>query len=395
MADSDYGSQLHSTLPIAPPPTPPALQRQNSNVLSPSYAHFGTFSGSELPGYNHLANSHRPHLPEPYSGYPHSYRPSQLPLNSGPRGPAYYPPAMPMFQQGSHAMSGLAPAAAAAHYHGLHTPGGPFPECPEPRVLPALGSSIHGGPPGFGAPPLQQWSSPPFPDFHRLSNSFVPNTPMIPGRYSGDSIRPVGDSRGPMRRTDSGAPDLPRHMTSPGRRPSHDRQFYLNAQASGGSERRPLSAVAASPTRRPNRSISPRTSNRRSFERYSTDLSQSENTDTNDAAQAPMHRVRRPRTIGFSSSYRARMLAHQDPNVPTPSQMQNLKDKLRHFLPSALPKDASTMCDICQKDYSAEHTDPTEEAEVAIMLPCKHIFGEHCINTWVGLSTLRSHSTRH
>ena len=98
-----------------------------------------------------------------------------------------------------------------------------------------------------------------------------------------------------------------------------------------------------------------------------------------------MHRVRRPRTIGFSSSYRARMMAahHEHPNVPSLSQMQALKDKLRHLLPGELPEDASTTCDICQKDYSAEHIDPSEDAEVAIMLPCKHIFGEYCINTWV------------
>lgn len=46
------------------------------------------------------------------------------------------------------------------------------------------------------------------------------------------------------------------------------------------------------------------------------------------------------------------------------------------------------MCDICQKDYSAKHVDPSEDDEVAIQLPCMHIFGEHCINTWVSRMSL-------
>jgi hypothetical protein len=384
MADSNFSGQLHSAFPIAPAPTPPAL-RQDSDTFSPGYPHYGSFSASELPAYSHFSNPHRPHLPEPYNGYPHSYlqnRHRQLPLHVGPRAAAYYPPAIPMFQHGAHAAPGLAPGA---HFHGLHMPGGPFPECPEPRALPGMDHSMLGGAPGFSSPSLHQWSSPPFPDFNRLPNSFVPSTPPTPGRYGGDAMRPLGEGRGPLRRADSGAAELPRHMMSPGRRASHDRQLHYNAQASGGSERRPLSALVGAPSRRPDRSISPRTSNRRSFDRYSTDLSQPGNAmDTNDAAHGPMHRVRRPRTIGFNSSYRARMMTNtQDPNIPSPSQMQALKDKLRHLLPSELPNDASTMCDICQKDYSASHIDPSEEAEVAIMLPCKHIFGEHCINTWV------------
>lgn len=40
------------------------------------------------------------------------------------------------------------------------------------------------------------------------------------------------------------------------------------------------------------------------------------------------------------------------------------------------------MCNICQKDYSATHVAPSEDEEIAMQLPCKHIFGEHCINTW-------------
>lgn len=63
-------------------------------------------------------------------------------------------------------------------------------------------------------------------------------------------------------------------------------------------------------------------------------------------------------------------------------QMQVLRDRLRHFLPKELPEGIGTMCDICQKDYSTKHVDPSEDEEIAIQLPCKHVFGEQCINTW-------------
>ena len=82
----------------------------------------------------------------------------------------------------------------------------------------------------------------------------------------------------------------------------------------------------------------------------------------------------------------------QDPNAVTAVQMQNLRDKLRHLLPPELPEDISPVCDICQKDYSTEYVDASEEKEVAIKLPCKHIFGEHCINTW--FETCRTHKNK-
>ncbi|KAF1977997.1 hypothetical protein BU23DRAFT_249302 [Bimuria novae-zelandiae CBS 107.79] len=80
---------------------------------------------------------------------------------------------------------------------------------------------------------------------------------------------------------------------------------------------------------------------------------------------------------------RARFLTQTEhPNVPSPGQMQALRDKLRHFLPKELPEGIDAMCDICQKDYSEKHVDPSEDNEIAIQLPCKHVFGEYCINTW-------------
>lgn len=136
--------------------------------------------------------------------------------------------------------------------------------------------------------------------------------------------------------------------------------------------------------RRSDRSISPRTSNRRSFERYSVDLSPSSTSSDAEEAAArapPPNRMRsrqremRPRFTGYRP--------HIDPNVATPRQIQELKDGLPRRLPSELPDDASKACDICQKDYSASHVSPTEEEEIAVVLSCGHTFGEFCISQWV------------
>ena len=153
-------------------------------------------------------------------------------------------------------------------------------------------------------------------------------------------------------------------------------------------------------------------SNRRSFDRYSNDI-QNDGSGSNGPVRSLPSRVagefllgrscaivlsslsllihhclgdrptRRPRGMAHPSVHRPRYFAQPEhPNVPTPGQMQALRDKLRHFLPKELPEGIDATCDICQKDYSAKHVDPTEDEEIAIQLPCKHVFGEHCINTW-------------
>ena len=73
----------------------------------------------------------------------------------------------------------------------------------------------------------------------------------------------------------------------------------------------------------------------------------------------------------------------EHPNVPSLEQLRELREKLRHLLRAELPEGIDAICDICQKDYSTKHVDPSEDNEVAVQLPCKHVFGEHCINTWV------------
>jgi hypothetical protein len=72
--------------------------------------------------------------------------------------------------------------------------------------------------------------------------------------------------------------------------------------------------------------------------------------------------------------------------------MQMLKDKLVRLLPSQLADDASTCCDICQKDYSQKQCIPSEAEEMAVLLPCHHAFGEWCINEW--FSTCRKHKNK-
>ncbi|OCK79757.1 hypothetical protein K432DRAFT_405293 [Lepidopterella palustris CBS 459.81] len=77
--------------------------------------------------------------------------------------------------------------------------------------------------------------------------------------------------------------------------------------------------------------------------------------------------------------------------VVTQTQMKKLREELKHLLPSELPDGTSHMCDICQKDYSHTHVKPTDEEEIAIQLPCKHVFGEHCINTWFETCQTQKH----
>lgn len=64
-------------------------------------------------------------------------------------------------------------------------------------------------------------------------------------------------------------------------------------------------------------------------------------------------------------------------------QIQELKAGMDKYLLGQLPKVTSPTCDICAKDYSATSVQPSEEEEIAIMLPCGHVFGEFCIDQWV------------
>jgi hypothetical protein len=147
--------------------------------------------------------------------------------------------------------------------------------------------------------------------------------------------------------------------------------------------------------RRSDRSNVTRTSNnRRSFARYSVDLSQSSTSSDAEEAAArapPVNRMRhRPREVPGRPRFSAHR-PHFDPNIAIPRQIQELKDGLQRRLPSELLDEASNACDICQKDYSTTRVAPTEEHEIAVVLSCGHAFGEFCIFEWVSICTTRLH----
>ncbi len=205
-----------------------------------------------------------------------------------------------------------------------------------------------------------------------------------PPRYLGQEVARGGYG---------GVPDQPRQMQSHNRRASYQDPYQHNNRIYDNHERRSSTLLAAQ-NRRSDRSVSPRTSNRRSFDRYSIDLSQvSTSSDAEEAvARAPpsnrigmRHRAReRPRFHGHHHhGHHHHQHQHFDPNIATPRQIQELKDKLPRRLPSELPDETSKTCDICQKDYSVTHVQPAEEEEVAVELPCGHVFGQFCIFQWV------------
>ncbi|KAF2257122.1 hypothetical protein BU26DRAFT_36449 [Trematosphaeria pertusa] len=400
MAESNFSSPLHSQFSIAP--SPPSLRPQDPEppVPWPNYASYGSFSPYDAPAYNFYPGLSRSPLPDPY-GAPMSYPPQdryhQFPAHGGFRAGGYNPPPAGMFQHGPNGPA--APGLAASHHHGVHMPGSPHPEVVGTRgnsdFWPMMDSSMYARSQGYSPPSYPHHVSP---QLHGADQHFGRRPPsLVPGvihaassRASSDRVRP-GEGRGPMRGAIPSTSEQARHMTSPGRRASYERQSQNN-QPGGTSERRPSLFISAQ-ARRPDRSVSPRTSNRRSFDRYSTDLSESSNShETDETTRARMHRARRPRIIP-SGELRARLYATSDhPNVPTPQQMKALKEKLRHLLPDQLPEGASTACDICQKDYSAKYISPSEQEEMAIQLPCKHVFGEHCINTW--FDTCKTHKNK-
>lgn len=221
--------------------------------------------------------------------------------------------------------------------------------------------------PGFGGPTLP--ATGPTPTIRRQ-------------HYSMTGFNPSRQYGGPVRMSHPATQDQPRPMHSPNRRLSH--QEYHSHNRAHNDEMRRSSTLIDAQGRRSERSISPRTSSRRSYDRYSFDLPQSSTSSDAEeaAARAPpssrmRHRPREMRPRFFTQHQ------HIDPNVATARQIQELKDKLPRHLPSDLPKDMSTTCDICSKDYSSTHVKPVEEEEVAIELPCGHYFGEFCIFEWV------------
>ncbi|KAF3050534.1 hypothetical protein E8E11_009796 [Didymella keratinophila] len=81
-----------------------------------------------------------------------------------------------------------------------------------------------------------------------------------------------------------------------------------------------------------------------------------------------------------------------DPLVTFNRQIKKFKESLERYTFDTLPGVTSRTCDICAKDYSATNVQPSEDEEIAIMLPCGHVFGEFCIDQW--LETCKTHKNK-
>ena len=400
MAESNYSPPLHNPFAM---PNPIGPHAQGSRTLAPSFQpNFADYNNS-----NSWSDFHQPppsqfghQIPEPSPGhsgpfhYLHQSRMSPYHHFSDPVSPraGYYPTPSDMFPHGPPAvpLQSLPPT----QFHSLPMSSDPRPAFGDstngnellPMIEPTMPSSHT-----YHLPPYSHFTQPQMHTFNpypgRRPNPTLPSptTPIL-GRFGSDAMQSGVQGRGPMRGANPGPPNVPRVISPPSRRTSYERQHQSGAQAPGGPDRRPQPFLG---NRRSDRSVSPRTSNRRSFERYATDLPQSSgSSDAEEAAlRARIHRARQQRQRLSGGSDFRRAYTSIDSNIPTAAQLQALKDKLRHFLPNELPEGTSTSCDICQKDFSTKYVSPTEDDEIAIQLPCKHVFGEFCFQKWIDTCT--------
>lgn len=168
----------------------------------------------------------------------------------------------------------------------------------------------------------------------------------------------------------------PQLQQAPQLQPTRTGVIHYNGHEEGRSSRE-----TNSQSRRSDRSSSPRTANRRSYDLYAGDrVTPSTSSDAEEAAArtppASRMRAQRERRLRFYSSI-------QDPTVTFNRQIKKFKESLDRYTLSELPDVTSPTCDICAKDYSTTSVQPSEDEEIAIMLPCGHVFGEFCIDQWV------------
>lgn len=398
MADSEVSTPLPNNF-LMPNPTSSHVQTSETSppppFQHPGYTNYSSLS-YETGAYHHMyPGQHGGHVSDSNQGLtaPFHYHNRlshhhHFVSHTPPRAPTFYSPPLDLFGQSMN------PNMPPRPFNNMQMPipGQQHSDISDNRpevdlFHPSIPSGAHAYPyPSYThVPPPQLNGFGSFPTRGSIDSTALHSQQQ--GRFVSDGFQSMNQGRMPTRgfnphHTPS---DQLRQVSTPHRRPSYDRPHLL--PGSGSQDRRPQSFLGTH-SRRSDRSVSPRTSHRRSFDRYSTDLHPSSNPSDPDEPAAVRARLahRRIRDRRFVRHFAV------DDNTPTPNQMQTLRDQLRHFLPSQLPEDASTCCDICQKDYSAKHCLPTEEDEVAIQLPCKHIFGEHCINTW--FDTCKAHKNK-
>jgi hypothetical protein len=367
MAEPDYSaaSWAHTTT---------ASVNQGSGLTAPPLSEHGPFE-QQIPSlYSHLylSNSNAP-LPQIQSI-------SNMGISNQSHGRSPYPP-VGSRQQQYH-----------PHMYSYQFPGPPRP----PPILWSEADSLHAN---MG--------------FYGIGDRMQGHQPFIPPRTTSYSHQAPGQSNaGPPQHASrhnhrmslsSIAQDYPaqgvrfshegNQSPPPGfLRPPRQEYQQSNNATPGFQGQRPWTSTEVQ-GRRSDRSNATRTSNnRRSFARYSVDLSQSSTSSDAEEAAArapPVNRMRhRPREVPGRPRFAAHR-PHFDANIATPRQIQELKDSLQRRLPSELSKGASSACDICQKDYSTTHVAPTEEQEIAIILSCGHSFGEFCIFEWVSIRTFK------
>lgn len=244
------------------------------------------------------------------------------------------------------------------------------------------------GPPGH---PNLQWPQQSPRNFARHAQRTVPLASSFASDILG-SDAPVDETSSPQyyRNSEISQSDVMRRRNLSIQRPYRHSSSDFNSQGRRHSSRPadghiPLSELEPSP----------RNFNRRSSGRYSMDGTSGAGELTGPVRSPSSHAAdrmaRRQRPMGHLTF--RRISNHvEHPNVPSTEQLRELRERLRHLLPAELPAGIDATCDICQKDYSSKHVDPSEDTEVAIQLPCKHVFGEHCINTW--FDTCKKHKNK-
>ena len=382
---ADFNSETPRQSAYSATHNSPTLQRPAPGTLEPMHlSHDWRSDSHSYRSYLPTESPYPSHSPNVYgSPYPPLYQPHQPPGYGSPQNAGFWDSSTSMHRPHlplPFRHSGYTQDSLSADFAGFHTMNGNRPT--------SLGQQ----------PPMLRhvMQNPPPPNFttrrnapHGYPHHMDPNMPAAAPRTPDSNGPNTTDT--PPTRTDPAGPQFAYQATSPGY--SYQRLQLPNPQAAGvpGRIRPHVIYHGARPQ------LSPRTSHRRSFDRYSTDLSHPNgNSVSDDASHAPIHRSRRPRTMVNHrppiSGFYARQLAHYHPNVPSDFQLQNLKDGLKKHVRSSLAEGVSPSCDICQKDYSETVVKPTEDEEMAVELSCKHVFGEYCMHTWVGRSGVTVHA---